>query len=96
MTNKVEIVTQTLAAAGNGAALAVHYQGSGLPPEVVIAGTFGGTSAQVQWSLNGSTWISIGSAITADGAVSVNRLARFVRVVLTGGTGISLTVTLGY
>lgn len=96
MTNKVELVTQTLTAPGTGPALSIPYQGSGLPPEVAVTGNFGGTSAQVEWSLDGTTFFAIGSALTAAGVVQINRLARFIRVVLTGGTGINVRVTLAY
>lgn len=94
--NKVEIVTQSLNATGNGAAISIPFQSAGLPPEVSIVGTFGGTSAQVQFSINGTTWFNIGTALTADGIVTINRLARFVRAALTGGTGIAVTLTLAY
>ncbi len=95
-TNKVETASRTITAAGASAALAIHYQGSGLPPEVQISGTFSGTSAQVQWSIDGTIWHNIGTALTADGVVQINRLARQVRANLTGGTGINLTLLAAY
>lgn len=95
-TNKVETASRTITAPGASASLALHYQGSGLPPEVQISGTFGGTSAQVQWSIDGTVWHNIGTALTANGVVQVNRLARHVRANLTGGTGISLTLLAAY
>lgn len=96
-TNKVELaVGPAITAPGPSPALAVHYQGSGLPPEFQLAGNFGTTSAQAQWSLDGTVWHNVGAPLTADGAVTINRLARFVRWNLTGGTGINVVPTLAY
>lgn len=97
MSQKIEVVTQTLTGTGSGAAIGLAYLNA-LPyvATVAITGTFGGTSAQVESSLDGTNWFTEGAALTSAGTVNLTRIAKFVRVTLTGGAGISLTVTVGY
>lgn len=65
---------------------------------VDLSGTFGGGSAQVQFSDNPAaatpTWTNSGSALTATGRVTVAGPHKAVQVVLTGAT--SPTITLSY
>jgi hypothetical protein len=62
-----------------------------------VYGTWGGTSAQLQWSPDGTTWIDIDSVVaTENGGVSDIPIAEgFVRTVLTGGTSPVLKARLG-
>jgi hypothetical protein len=61
-----------------------------------MIGTWGGTSAQLQYSPNGSTWIDItGAVLTADGGfLDIAFSDGFVAVNLTGGAGMNLVASL--
>lgn len=64
----------------------------------MIWGTWGGTTAQLQWSPDGgTTWIDIEEATASvNGGVSNIPIASGkVRVLLTGGSSISLSSKLG-
>lgn len=64
---------------------------------VDLNGTFGGGSAQVQFSDNPDaatpTWTNSGSALTANGRVTVTGPHKAVQVVLTGATSPTITLT---
>lgn len=59
----------------------------------MIYGTFGGSTATLQLSPDaGTTWIDTNASATAAGGLRVHIPAStLVRVVITGGTGVSLT-----
>lgn len=63
-----------------------------------VWGTFGGATAQLQWSPDGgATWISIDTVVlTGNGGFNnVPILSGYVRVLITGGSSISLSSRLG-
>jgi hypothetical protein len=60
-----------------------------------VSGTFGAASVQLEGSLDGVTWQTIGTALTAAGAVSVaNAPYCFLRVHVSGATSPSVTVVI--
>lgn len=65
-----------------------------------VVGTFNGATVTLQGSLDGSNWASLtdaqGNAIamTSAGLEAVTELVRYVRPVVTGGSGASITVML--
>lgn len=77
----------------------VRYAGAA-DRTVQIVGTFGGATVDIQGSLDGTNWSSVtdaqGNAITATSATleAVTELVRFIRPVVTGGTGTAVTVTI--
>lgn len=58
-----------------------------------VWGTFGGATAQLQWSPDSAAWIDVdGATATANGGVSdIPIAAGALRVTITGGSSISLT-----
>lgn len=67
---------------------------------VQVAGTFGGTSVAVQGTIDGTNFISLTDqanttvAITSAGLKIVLQNAYQVKPVLTGGTSVSLTISM--
>lgn len=65
-----------------------------------FTGTFGGATATLQGSNDGTNWFTLtdpfGNAVsrTTAGLVQVLEFTRFVRPVVTGGSGADITVTL--
>ena len=64
--------------------------------QVSAYGTWGGATATLQWSYDGTTWLSIDSltAFTANGTVGVLLGDGFVRVSVANAGTTSLTVVL--
>lgn len=63
---------------------------------VTFTGTFGGTTASLQGSNDGTNWFNLlqnGTAIAATAAAGIDfsTAARYIRPALTGGTGNSVT-----
>lgn len=74
-------------AAGNGTAWKLNYQNSFGGIALFVHGTFGGSTATLQISPDGTNWASIGGAgLTSDGVINVTAPARYARCVMTGGT----------
>lgn len=67
---------------------------------VQVSGTFGGATITMQGSLDGSTWATLsdptGTALTftAAGLKGISEAAKFIRPLLSGGSGSSVTVRL--
>ena len=65
-----------------------------------VCGTFGGATVGMQGSLDGTNWAALtdpqGNAVskTAAALEALTELVRFVRPVVTGGTGTDVTVML--
>lgn len=94
MSDKIELSQSVaIAAAGNGAAVQIPYLNSAGLITAFVSGTFGGTSVKAQVSPDGTTWFDAPAApITANGMLSITGIAcRQVRVVASGGSGISIT-----
>ena len=63
---------------------------------LVVAGTFGGTTAGLQLSLDGTTFVPLsGATATAAGAVNFSLPPCHIRLTLTGGSGIDLDSWVG-
>ena len=63
---------------------------------VQITGTFGGGSAQLQISLDGSLFSDFGTALTADGLVDTALpKCKEVQIVLSGATGPDINGAIG-
>lgn len=64
---------------------------------LAVYGTHGGGSTQVQFSPDdGTTWINLGAAITADTIVTLDLpIGGQVRLVITGGAGNSVNAKAG-
>lgn len=63
-----------------------------------VSGTFGGTSAQFEYSdQNQTAWFPVGSAITTAGSQDLGRLpiTGYLRCTLTGGAGMAITAEAG-
>lgn len=62
---------------------------------LTAAGTFGGTSLQLQYlASDNTTWVPVGSAITAAGSAVVEMPPGRVRMAVTGGTPSGLYVAI--
>jgi hypothetical protein len=67
-----------------------------------VSGTFGGATAKLQLSNNGTSWTDARDisgnliSITAAGGAEFSTAAIYVRPLVTGGSGTSLTVTLAF
>jgi hypothetical protein len=79
--------TVNFTAAGNGAAWKLNYQNSFGGLALFVYGTWGGSTATLQISPDGTNWAAVGGAgITANGVINVTAPARYARCVMTGGT----------
>jgi hypothetical protein len=83
-------------AAGAGASSAVveaHLCG---PASLTVTGTFGGTTVKAQGSPDGVNFADInGLTLSAAGVVSIDAVvAKFVKIVTVGGTGVSVNAWL--
>lgn len=91
------LATWVLGAGDDGAP--VRFAGAA-DRTVQIIGTFGGASVAMQGSLDGTNWATLtdpqGNAINASSAIleAVTELVRFIRPVVTGGSGTNVTVML--
>lgn len=71
----------------NVAATGEQKQFAGGKAQVCVIGTFGGASLQLQMmGPNGSTWVAVGSAITAAGVATHDLPNGNYRMTVTGGT----------
>jgi hypothetical protein len=67
-----------------------------------VSGTFGGATAKVQLSNDGTNWVDAKDlsgtaiAITAAGGAEFSTAAVYVRPLVTGGSGTSLTISLAF
>ena len=67
---------------------------------VQISGTFGGATVTLEGSLDGSNWLPLTDAkgaeiiVTAAALEAITELVMYVRPVVTGGAGTTVTVTL--
>lgn len=92
------IATWAAMATGDTGA-AIRYAGAA-DRTVQIVGTFSGSTVTLQGSLDGDNWAALtdaqGNAIAmaAAGLEAITELVRFVRPVVTGGSGAGLTVML--
>jgi len=58
-------------------------------------GTFGGATVTAEISIDGTEWFSVtGVSFTVKGAVNIEARARYIRGVVTGGTGESIDMQL--
>lgn len=94
--NKIEVLpAKTLADNGNVAWTIPYINSAGLVT-VVVSGTWGSGSAALEFSLDGTVWVGSGlDPLTANGAFVLWAGCKAVRVVLTGATSPSLSVTVG-
>lgn len=94
MNQKIELSAQALAANGNATFTIPYMNAAGLIT-AYVSGTWGGGSAKLQVSPDGTLWLDAVAAITADGKLALSGvLARKVRVNLAGATSPALTVNL--
>lgn len=95
--SRITLATWDMAAGDT--AEAVRYAGSA-DRTVQIIGTFGGATVAIYGSLNGTDWAPLtdaqGNAIsmTSAGIEAITELVRFIRPVVTGGSGTAVTVML--
>lgn len=70
-------------------------QGQAATSRVIVAsGTWGGGTLTLQYSHDGSTFVSSGSTLTANGAIAFEeRPGMYWRVTLAGATSGSITAT---
>jgi hypothetical protein len=62
---------------------------------VQVTGWSAGVSIQMQSSIDGTTWVNLGTAIAADGITQLpDGLFGYIRAVVTGAPGASLNVRL--
>ena len=67
---------------------------------VQVVGTFGGATVAIQGSLNGTEWATLNDAqgnpieITAPKIEAITEMVLFIRPVVTGGSGTSVSVLL--
>jgi hypothetical protein len=84
-------LTLLTAASATGAGVA-WPGGAGV---MFVGGTFGGATAALQWSDDGSTWWALGAgySLTAAGLIQFNLPSGQIRASITGGSGVSLNAT---
>jgi len=84
----------TLLTASNNASSSVQSDGSSASRVIIASGTWGGGTLTLEYSHDGSTWVSSGSTLTANGTILFNdRPGLNWRVTLAGATGGSITAT---
>lgn len=94
---RTTIATWVLGAGDDG--YPVRYAGAA-DRTVQIVGTFGGATVTLQGSLDGTNWATLtdaqGNAISVTSAAleAVTELVRYIRPVVTGGSGTDVTVLL--
>lgn len=96
-----DIVTILVAATANvtGPAFDAGDLKSGLTLETITTGSVSAFSVQLQGSMDGASWVALGSPQTTatTAGVSTSTLARYFRAVLSGFTGTgTVTVKLGF
>ena len=95
---QITIATWTGLETGDDGA-AIRYGGAA-DRTVQIIGTFGGATVTMQGSIDGTNWATLtdaqGNAIAATAAAleAITELVRFIRPIVTGGAGVSVTVLL--
>jgi len=95
---QITIATWAGLATGDDGA-SIRYGGAA-DRTVQIVGTFGGATVTMQGSLDGTNWASLTDvqgnaiAVTAAALESITELVRYIRPVVTGGSGVSVTVML--
>lgn len=83
-----------LLVASDNASSATQQSGSSSTLVIVASGTFGGGTLTLEYSHDGSTFVSSGQTLTANGTiVFTDRPGLWWRVTLAGATGGSVTAT---
>jgi len=81
-----------LLTASNNASSDTQSDGSAQTLVIVAAGTWGGGTLTLEYSFDGSTFVSSAKTLTANGVIEfVNRPGLVWRVTLAGATGGSIT-----
>jgi hypothetical protein len=80
--------------AATGASLGIRTDGAA-PAHVQVSGITVGTVA-VQGSVDGTTWATVSTALTADGIVTLTSPPPYIRANVTAFTSGSITVKIYY
>lgn len=76
---------------GDGNTPELQWPG-GFSGSVIVFGAFGGGTAKLQFSVDGTTWVDEGSTFSADGVAGFELPGCLLRVNLSGSTSPDLTV----
>ena len=95
MTNKIEVLPSQNLADNGSVVFNVPYMNSALGVSAFVFGTWGGGTAKLEYSVDGTNWVDSGHVgITGDYALTMaGKPCTKVRVVLTGATAPDLDVT---
>jgi hypothetical protein len=87
-------MSTALLTASDNASSETQHDGSSSPAVIVASGTWGGGTLTLEYSHDGTTFVTSGQTLTANGAISFNkRPGLHWRVTLSGATGGSITAT---
>lgn len=85
---------RTLLTASDNASSATQWGEAATSTVIVASGTFGGGTLTLEYSHDGTTFVSSGQTLTANGAISFQeRPSMPWRVTLSGATAGSVTAT---